>query len=170
MSMSTSRDSAGTGPLPSLKRAFAQQPSPLHMNLENSRRFRALPLYANLTSLGRHGYSDIVCRNIAFARAVEQWLRDSPDWEVLAPSVESSAAETRDVFKVMNIVLFAPAKQSKDAILKTEAGAAEAVRRINEERSIYVSGTRWRGRPAIRMAVSNVRRLELHGPSVPTSS
>lgn len=31
-------------------------PSPLYVNIENSRRFRALPLFASLLSLGRDGY------------------------------------------------------------------------------------------------------------------
>ena len=31
-------------------------PSPLYVNIENSRRFRALPLFASLLSLGKEGY------------------------------------------------------------------------------------------------------------------
>lgn len=31
-------------------------PSPLYVNIENSRRFRALPLFASLLSLGKDGY------------------------------------------------------------------------------------------------------------------
>lgn len=31
-------------------------PSPLFLNIENSRRFRALPLFASLVSLGKDGY------------------------------------------------------------------------------------------------------------------
>lgn len=131
-----------------LRTAFGQQISPLYMNLENSRRFRALPMYANLVSLGRAGFQELVGRNIAFARAMEQWLRNSPNWDVLTPTSQD--------FKLMNIVLFAPSATCKDPLLGGDGGAAEAVRRINQGRRIYVSGTSWNGRGALRMAVSNV--------------
>lgn len=32
-------------------------PSPLYVNIENSRRFRALPLLASLMALGKDGYA-----------------------------------------------------------------------------------------------------------------
>ena len=32
-------------------------PSPLYVNIENSRRFRALPLLASLMALGQEGYA-----------------------------------------------------------------------------------------------------------------
>ena len=32
-------------------------PNPLYMGIENSRRFRALPLFASLLSLGKEGYT-----------------------------------------------------------------------------------------------------------------
>ena len=51
-------------------------PSPLHTNLENSRRFIALPLFAGLLSLGRRGYADLVERNVQFARRVAKWMDD----------------------------------------------------------------------------------------------
>jgi hypothetical protein len=34
-------------------------PSPLFVNIENSRRFRALPVYASLLSLGKEGYQSL---------------------------------------------------------------------------------------------------------------
>lgn len=35
----------------------ADVPNPLYCNIENSRRFRALPLFASLLSLGKEGYA-----------------------------------------------------------------------------------------------------------------
>lgn len=37
----------------------ADIPSPLYINIENSRRFRALPLFASLLSLGKAGYAGV---------------------------------------------------------------------------------------------------------------
>ena len=50
--------------------------SPLHTNLENSRRFIALPLFAALLSLGRREYVELVERNVRFAQDVAGWMND----------------------------------------------------------------------------------------------
>lgn len=118
--------------------------SPLHVRLENSSRFRGLPLYATLLSLGRQGVTDVVVRNIEFARSVEAWLREGPgreDWDVLTPAPHEGG------FQIMNIVLFAPKR----------GDARDAIGKINGARAMYVSPTQWRGRNAVRMAVSNWR-------------
>lgn len=138
------------------KAAFAAVPPPLHVNIENSRRFRALPLYANLMSLGREGYSEIVNRNITFARSVVQWLQTQPDWEVLLTAEPEPENCSQHTFRVMNIVLFTISRSCQDARLRQDDGAAEATKRINATRQVYVSPTVWRGRGAIRMAISNV--------------
>lgn len=39
-----------------LRRWAATVPSPLNVGIENSRRFRALPLFASLMELGKEGY------------------------------------------------------------------------------------------------------------------
>lgn len=41
---------------PAYLSSASDTPSPLYVNIENSRRFRALPLLASLASLGREGY------------------------------------------------------------------------------------------------------------------
>lgn len=53
--------------------------SPLHTNLDNSRRFAALPLYCALLNLGRKGYEDIVTRNVQFARDIADWIAPTPE-------------------------------------------------------------------------------------------
>jgi glutamate/tyrosine decarboxylase-like PLP-dependent enzyme len=124
----------------------ASLPSPLNTHIENSTRFRALPLFCALVCLGKDGYTSLVRRNIEWARQLETWLRtEGTGWDVLTPS---------DV-DVMNIVLFAPSDDCPNARLKEKDGVTEARRQINSTREIYVSPTSWRGRPALRIAVSN---------------
>lgn len=169
-----------------------QVPSPLYVNIENSRRFRALPLLASLMSLGKTGYqgafasshlhsesmaadesTDLIRRNIQFARSIATYIQNSSSYDLLNPSPPSSGlkgelssydmdsrseVESSDLtFGVenpivpLNIVLFAPSSTSKIA---SGADLADA---INATRKMYVTGTKWRGRSAVRLAVSNWR-------------
>ena len=61
---------------------------PLDVGIENSRRFRALPLYAALLSQGREGYAALVERNLAFAESVANYLRGDERYELLTPDCE----------------------------------------------------------------------------------
>jgi glutamate/tyrosine decarboxylase-like PLP-dependent enzyme len=124
----------------------AALPSPISTGIENSRRLRALPLFAALNCLGASGYNDIFVRHVEFARAVAAYLRASDDWDVLTPPEMA----------IMTIVLFAPAAACRNVEMRGEDGSARALQRIKDSRRVYCSGTRWRGRPAIRLAVSNV--------------
>ncbi|KLT38890.1 PLP-dependent transferase [Cutaneotrichosporon oleaginosum] len=128
-------------------------PSPLTMNIENSRRFRALPLFASLLSLGKDGYADIVRRNVAFARRVATYLASHPSYQLLNMSPEWLASGAP---VPLNIVLFRGAPGSRfdpeSADAHTRLTAA-----INATRRMYVSGSQWGGKGAVRLAVSNWR-------------
>ncbi|KWU42050.1 PLP-dependent transferase [Rhodotorula sp. JG-1b] len=131
-------------------------PSPLFMNIENSRRFRALPLYASLLSLGKNGYASLVQRNIAFARLAEQYLRSHPAFDVLTPEPLSSSSDEADDpwrFQVLNIVLFAPSTTNGPRRFINDPDSF--LRELNETRECFFTPTVWRGRKAVRMAVSN---------------
>lgn len=116
-------------------------PSPLNVGLENSRRFRALPAYAVLQSEGRSGLATILGRMVLLARKIAQWIRESEAYELL-PEGDWSLEETHMV------VLF----RAKD-----ERANEELVGRINGTREMYVSGTSWKGRKAVRLAVGSWR-------------
>ncbi|KAK6607667.1 pyridoxal-dependent decarboxylase [Botrytis cinerea] len=49
-------------------------PSPLNIGLENSRRFRALPVYAVLLAYGREGLSEMFARQVRLARGISKFL------------------------------------------------------------------------------------------------
>lgn len=118
--------------------------SPLNIGIENSRRFRGLPVYASLMAYGRDGYQDMLKRQIRFARAVATYFYKHHAFELLPESVFTSEDRIRQAIFI--IVLF----RAKDSGLNSEL-----VKRINASSKMYVSGTSWDGLPASRIAVSN---------------
>ena len=120
--------------------------SPLNIGIENSRRFRGLPVYATLTAYGREGYADMLKRQIRFARAVAGYLFDHADFELLPKDVFSDRVSIQQ--NIFVIVLF----KAKDRALNEAL-----VKRINASSKMYVSGTMWDDCPASRIAVSNWR-------------
>lgn len=118
-------------------------PSPLNIGIENSRRFRALPVYASLLAYGRHGYRNMLERQIQLARAVYNWIFDHPDYIALP---KTSMVKLLD--RTFMCVLF---RAKDDALNEVLA------KKINETSRIFVSGTTWDGAPACRMAISNWR-------------
>jgi glutamate/tyrosine decarboxylase-like PLP-dependent enzyme len=121
--------------------------SPSNVGIENSRRFRALPLYASLRTYGREGYREMLERQISTARRIARWIRLSADYVLLPASLNE--AETEEALeRIFIIVLF----KANDAGLNENL-----VSLINATGEIYVSGTVWEGTKATRIAVANWR-------------
>lgn len=117
--------------------------SPLNIGLENSRRFRALPVYANLVAYGKSGYQDMLKRQIDLSRGIARYILESERYELLPLSTSSVDERLEDIFI---IVLF----RAKDDQLNEAL-----VDKVKSTREIYVSGTSWGGKAACRFAVSN---------------
>ncbi|GAA5988282.1 hypothetical protein JCM11641_006649 [Rhodosporidiobolus odoratus] len=134
-------------------------PSPLFMNIENSRRLRALPVLASLLSSGREGYASLIQRNITFARQVESLLRSHSAYDVLTPPSASLDDPDPFAFRILNVVLFAPSSTAPARYRVASADnpdpAATFLNALNESNEIFLTGTAWRGRKAVRLAVSN---------------
>lgn len=113
--------------------------NPLDKGIENSRRFRALPLYSTLLAYGREGYRRLIEDSISYARSIAKFISESDDYTLL-PDIDYTQTST--------IVLF----QANDLRLNGELNI-----RINSTRNILVTGTMWNGKPAQRIAVSNWR-------------
>lgn len=121
-------------------------PSPLNIGLENSRRFRALPVYATLRAYGRSGHVDMMERHVNLARAVTSYLlNESVSYEVLSPG---STSNKEIINRTSTIVLFRAREPDLNKVL---------VAKINATGRIYVSPTSWEEKPAARIAVSNWR-------------
>ncbi|KAJ5669703.1 hypothetical protein N7462_010773 [Penicillium macrosclerotiorum] len=119
-------------------------PSPLNIGIENSRRFRALPVYASLLFYGSDGYREMLQRQIRLAREIYEWIFDHPSYTAL-PETTSKPNLLSQTFMC---VLF----RAKDDDLN-----CELARRINHTSRMFVSGTSWDGAPACRIAISNWR-------------
>lgn len=115
-------------------------PSPLHIGIENSRRFRALPVYAALTAYGRDGFRDMLQRQVTLARKVATYIRDHDAFELLPKGLQNP------IDNVFIIVIF----RAIDTSLNRQL-----VSKINVTRKIFVSGTTWDGGPASRFAIAN---------------
>ena len=99
---------------------------------EESRRARAVPLYAALGSLGRQGLAELVERNCRQARRFADGL-SAAGYEVL-----------NDVVLNQVLVAFGGAEQTRRTIAA-----------IQEEGTCWCGGTVWKGRTAMRISVSN---------------
>ena len=132
-------------------------PSPLHTNLENSRRFIALPLFASLLSLGRRGYTELVERNVRFARDIAAWMNEDERgrrWYEVLNFTHNGKDGQRTV--PLNVVLFrARTGVAPAAYLHPSHGSALLCKAINTTRRMYTSPTVYQGVAAVRIAVSN---------------
>ncbi|KAJ3395397.1 hypothetical protein HDU92_005921 [Lobulomyces angularis] len=125
---------------------------PYQISIENSQRFRSLPLYASLKAYGIEGYRKLVTRNIEFARKLENWLRSSHYYRVLTPLYN-----TESEFQLINIVLFTI---DNAAPIMTESGSLkDAValihKKILDTGLMQLTTTVFNSIPGFRIAVSN---------------
>jgi glutamate/tyrosine decarboxylase-like PLP-dependent enzyme len=108
---------------------------------ESSRRARGFVLYAALRSLGRAGVAELVERTSSLARLMASELEADASLDVI-----------NDV--VINQVLVAVVGDESGEITR------QAVTRVQQDGTCWLSGTTWRGRPAIRISVCNWRTGE----------
>ncbi len=104
---------------------------------DESRRARAVPVYAALRSLGRSGLTKLVDRCCRHARRFAQGLR-AAGYEVL-----------NDVVLNQVLVSFGDAERTRRTIAE-----------IQREGTCWCAGTVWQGRTAMRISVSNWRTTE----------
>lgn len=119
--------------------------SPLNIGIENSRRFRALPVYTNLVSYGLHGFTRMLERQIHLTRAIAEFIQENEFYELL-PKPSGNIPEKQEIAHTFIVVLFRA---------KNDRLNFELANRIKAQRQIYVSGTSWNGSPACRFAISN---------------
>ncbi|KAG9118317.1 hypothetical protein FRC07_007227 [Ceratobasidium sp. 392] len=125
-------------------------PAPLNMGIENSRRFRALPLFCALVAMGKEGYAELIERNVSFARRVGEWMHTGPGskwYEVLNATTGAVSGKVD-----LNVVLFRARKGCGVPEFEGATGGAKLIKAVNETRKMYVSpGVGG----AVRLAVSN---------------
>ncbi len=124
-----------------LEYTAAQEREQMYWNPEFSRRARGFSLYAALRSLGRSGVRDLVERGCWVARRIADRIEAAPGATVL-----------NDV--VLNQVLVRFETDDRDPAA-SDALTRAALLEIQEEGTIWLSGTTWHGMAAIRVSVSN---------------
>lgn len=108
---------------------------------EFSRRARGFAVWAALRSLGRRGVAELVERCAAHARRFAERLGAAPGVEVLNEVVLNQV-----------LVRFSPPGGGDAAA--ADAFTRDVVRRAQESGELWLSGTTWRGRAAMRISVS----------------
>ncbi len=129
--------------------ALGERPDFLHLAPENSRRFRALPVYLSLLAYGRAGFADIVARNCAQAAALGALLAASPAFRLLAPVR-------------LNVVCFTLAGPAAP----TAADVARLLAYVRDSGETFLTPTQFAGVPGLRAAFSNWRTETADVPRV----
>jgi aromatic-L-amino-acid decarboxylase len=103
------------------------------------RPFRALRLWAVLRCYGREGLQAQIREHVRLAALFEEWVRDTPGWEVCAP-------------RALSVVCFrrVGADEENEALLQ----------RVNATGEIFISHTRLDDRYVLRLAIGNARTTE----------
>ena len=110
-------------------------PSFMDRGIENSRRFRALPIWMTLQAYGIEGYRKMIEENCAQALQLANWIEASDNYELLTPCN-------------LNVVVFRP-KHCSDAEVK------QRLVQINASGEAFMTPGFWGGKSAIRAAISN---------------
>ena len=112
--------------------------------LQLGRRFRALKFWFVLRHMGAKAIRERLRDHIALAQRFAAWVREAPEWEVLAPHPFSVVC-----FR------FHPAGVSDDAEL--ERVNAALLEGVNGTGEMFVSHTKIDGAYALRLAIGNLR-------------
>ena len=111
--------------------------------LQLGRRFRALKLWFVLRHFGAEGVRKRLRAHIELAQAFASWVRDEPDWEVLAPHP-------------LSVVCFRFAPPGVDKA-QLDALNARLLQAVNATGEVFLSHTKVDGRYALRLAIGNIR-------------
>ncbi len=119
----------------------AKERDPHEFVPEESRRGRAVPIYAALRTMGRKGFGELIDRCCNHATRLAARLRADARLEVL-----------NDV--VINQVLVRVRGTVPDAATRA------MVERLQQEGTCWASGTTWKGMAALRLSISNYSTTE----------
>jgi glutamate/tyrosine decarboxylase-like PLP-dependent enzyme len=127
---------------------------------ELSRRFRALKVWMMLKAVGLRTLGGAIEKDLACARYLEQLVRTSEDFEMLAP-VELSIFCFRYVPEKLKAALAVADETTRVHIEKELNGLNERLlTALQRDGSSYLSNARIRGRFALRGCVMNYRTTE----------
>ena len=117
------------------------QPDFMSLGVENSRRFRAFPVWLSLLAYGKNGVRSWIKSNIELSQKLASWIDSSDSYELVYPCQ-------------MNVVLFRP---NCEGLSQEEADQLtdERLNAINRDGRLFLSPGNWQGNHIIRAALSN---------------
>jgi aromatic-L-amino-acid decarboxylase len=145
-----------------LRRAFSLVPEYLRTSeaetvrnqmdygVQLGRRFRALKLWMVLRYFGQEGLAARIREHCRLAQLFASWVRDAPDWELLAPVP-------------LSLVCFRhnPKKEERsDAEL--DALNEAIMNEVNSTGRAYLSHTKLNDKLTLRLSIGNIRTTEEH--------
>ncbi|MES9965443.1 MAG: pyridoxal-dependent decarboxylase [Candidatus Sedimenticola sp. 20ELBAFRAG] len=107
--------------------------------IENSRRFRALPVWMSLMAYGREGFKELVEQNCRQAERLALWLEQAAGYKLMTPCN-------------LNVVVFRPRIDDEEI--------GKWLQALNSTGQVFMTPGIWQGRPAIRAAFSNWRTTD----------
>ncbi len=110
-----------------------------------TRRSRGFPVYAALRELGRNGLADLIDGCCAHAAELTKGLAELPGVELVAPATLNQG--------LVRFLDDRPNATPADHDARTD----RVIDAINREGTAFFSGTRWKGRRAMRISVVNGR-------------
>ena len=119
----------------------SSRPDFMSLGVENSRRFRALPVWMSLLAYGKQEISSWVQGNVDQAKHLALWLQDSESYELLHPCT-------------LNVVLFRP-RSGEGVVDKADELTRVYLKALNRDGRVLFSFGSWNGQAVIRAALSN---------------
>ncbi len=124
---------------------------------ELSRRFRALKVWMLLKGVGVRALGDAIEKDLACARHFEKLIKESDDFDMLAP-VELSIFCFRHVpLRLKNAMRRAGSTEREEVETELDAHNERLLLALQRDGSSYLSNARLRGRFALRGCVMNYR-------------
>ncbi|NBB21717.1 aspartate aminotransferase family protein [Runella sp. CRIBMP] len=108
---------------------------------ENSRRLRALPAWFTLKAYGKKGYQEIVENSIQMAQLLDNFIQQSIDFELLAPT------------RLNNVCFTLKGEENQDKV-------PLFLTQLNQRGKVFMTPTVYNGKKGIRAAFVNWRTTE----------
>lgn len=108
----------------------------MSLGIENSRRFRAFPVWATLLAYGKQGIQNHIEENVRQAKMLANWINQSNKYLLLKPCE-------------LNVVLFKP------NTITLNLTSAECMDKLNQSGQVFLTPGVWQGQAIIRAALSN---------------
>jgi glutamate/tyrosine decarboxylase-like PLP-dependent enzyme len=120
----------------------ATLPSLMNRGIENSRRFRALPVWFTLTAYGKVGIQKIVEENCDRALELAEWIVSSKSYQLILPPQ-------------LNVVLFSG--NFKGDLTTINQQNRDLLQAINQTGKVFLTPSNYHGQFCFRAAFSNWR-------------